>query len=1013
MNKIKFWKNWDTNIRYPYLFLLQLGVLALLLGVYHYFTGSDLAFGWDKTTDLQVVPVPVHEVMRLLEPFTLSADGYLLFEQYDVAQPTINTVAASLMLGILAICLAFYTAAMSTMRQMAYFGGVLLLMLFLATFNFDALDASGGGASQTLLLVSIALLSLSSYAFQTFWPQVTFSLRLLAMLVVMVIIGMMVFGSADFPGELVTLHLVSYSSIGALVATVLFMLWVAYENVNALLWINTQAKTPERRFSMWHFILISVLYLLNLLLLYLRHVGYLQLDLFYINAYIIFLLSTVAGFWGMRQREAYYKKLFLFRPTGAVLYMVFATIAFLSIGYAFATANDPLTVFYHDIIVYTHLAFGIGFFLYVMINFGRLIDQRLPVYKVVYEPKSFSLFSFYLMSLIVCAILVMRTQYRSYFDIKAGYYNYLGDLYTASGNGILAERFYKESDLYDANNVKANYSLAAMYRQQEQRNNEILSLKDALQKRPNPKLYVRLANLYDEKQFFFEKLYVLQEGAEKFPESGEIYNNLALLYSQTSVQDSTEYYFSLAQEHNADADFVRSNRLAFYTRQAMLEPAKVVLEDSRKGKNKALQSNIATLRQLLGMDPQEEDDFMPDSLQAVEDFTLFYNQTISRLNRGDTARLAAIENYLATPGNRLFHEDLLYLKGLVHHYNGLPKEGRNILENLALQSERRSGYYYNALGQWMLEEQNYRAAAAYFKQAKDHGYNQAFLSHGYALALAHQPDTALEALEEVAYTDNEAAVDVAQDLAEVLQQDVKTITTVVPDKEKVQYLLAHLPRLSLQEVDALVQAVEEKDLKRRALVARVEYLVGKKSWRAAYDAIKEASPQLQPEGELRSALNLQQLKVWLYTENYDALHNRMGKLHLTDRDKRQRLYFKARIAEARGRAEEAATSYEQALKMLLYDEEVVLAAANFFDKYKPDQEVAYNILLSGITYNPYSAQLYKAYALESLDQGLYSYAEQAQETLRNLLPASEYATFIKKLDQKRQEIDNRADNWQL
>jgi hypothetical protein len=335
------------------------------------------------------------------------------------------------------------------------------------------------------------------------------------------------------------------------------------------------------------------------------------------------------------------------------------------------------------------------------------------------------------------------------------------------------------------------------------------------------------------------------------------------------------------------------------------------------------------------------------------------------------------------------------------------------VENLALQSERRSGYYYNALGQWMLEEQNYRAAAAYFKQAKDRGYNQAYLSEGYALALANQQEAALEALEEVAYSENEAAVEVAQDLAEVLRQDVKTIITVVPDKEKVQYLLTHLPQLSQQEVDALVQAVEEKDLKRQALVARVEYFAGKKSWKATSDAIKEASPQLKPEGELRSALNLLQLKVWLYTGNYDAVLNRMGKLHLTDRDKRQRLYFKARIAEEKGREAEAATSYGQALKMLLYDEEVVLAAANFFDRYKPDQQVAYDILLSGITYNPYAVQLYKAYALESLDQGLYNYAEQAQETLRSLLPASEYATFSETLDRKKQEIDNRADNWQL
>ncbi|WP_242922826.1 tetratricopeptide repeat protein [Pontibacter liquoris] len=1010
MSKIKFWQGWDTDTRYPYLFLLLLAVLALLLGVYHYFTGENITFAWDKISDLQVVPLPVHESTHLLQPFTLSADGYLLLEQYDVARPYVNTLAATGLLGILAICLAFYTAAISTMQRLAYFGGVLLLMLFLATFNFDILEIFGSGG-QTMLLLSIVVLAAVSYGFQAFWQQVAFGWRVLVMAAVLLALGMLLYSEAEFPATLVTLHLVSYSSIGLLAATVLFILWVSYENVNALLWINTQGKTPDRRFSLWQFVLIVVLYLLNLLLLYLHQLGYVKADIFYLNSFVILLLSVVTGFWGMRQREAYYRPLFLFRPAGAVLYLVFATLAFLSIGYAFATANDSLIAMYRDVIVYTHLAFGFGFFIYLLLNFGGLIAQRLQVYKVVYEPKRFSLATFLLMSLILCAILVIRTQYLSYFYAKAGYYNYIGDLYRTSGNDILAQRFYEESDLYDANNVKANYSLAGLYRQQDQRNNEILQMKNTLEKRPNPKLFVRLANLYDEKQYFFEKLYVLREGAEQFPESGELYNNLALLYMQTSVQDSTEYYFKLADKYSTDKDVVSSNRLAFYTRQAMLAPAQAVMEESSNGTYKPLRSNMAALRQLLGMEPQEKDAFEPDSLKAVEDLTLFYNQTISTLDQGDTTRLKAINTYLKVPGNQLFFEDLLYLKALVHHYNGRPKEARDVLENLALQAGNRSGYYYNALAIWMLEEQNNQAAAAYFKQAKDRGFMPAYLSEGYALALAHKPADAVKALEEVAYTEDAEATQAAQALATVLRRPLGQITLQGTDKEKVQYLLTYLPQLSPEQVNTLVQAITEKDMKRWALVARVGYLMRRKQWGQAHQAIKETAAQLQPEGELRSALNVQQLKLWLHTREYDVLLSRMNNLYLTDRDKRLNLYFRASVAAAKGRNREAAERYQQALKMLLYDEDVVLAAADFFRQHDPGQERAYNILLSGITYNPYSAELYKAYALESLNQGLQSYADQALVTLQSLLPASEYTTFSKKYEKQRQDVVTRAENW--
>ncbi|TXK37562.1 hypothetical protein FVR03_15085 [Pontibacter qinzhouensis] len=1012
MKNYKFWESWDTDIRYPYLFLMGLATVALLLGAFHYVTGDSYAFAWDKLPSLDVVQVPVQEITRLLEPLTLYADSYLVSEQYDVAPPAVNTVAAMLFLGGLAICIAFYTAAISTMKQLPYFAGMLLLMLLLASFTLDDLDIFGQSFGQTTLLVCIALLAVTSYIFHSFYPDTRFSIRILTLLLVITFIGALIFSEANTSPVLIALHLVNYSSLATLVATLLFMIWVSYENVNALLWVNTQASKPERRFSIWQFVLVSLLYLLNLLLLYLRHVGYIKADLFYVNAYFLFLLSTVAGFWGMRQREAFYGKLFRFKPTGAILYLVFATISFLSIGYAFATSNDSLKVLYHDLIVYTHLAFGVMFFIYVMLNFGKLLEDRLQVYKVVYEPRRLPLYTLYTMGSIILAILVMRTQYRTYFYAYAGYYNYLGDLYLASENPVLAESFYKQSDLYDLNNVKANYSLAGIYRASLQPNKEILRLKDAISKRPNPKLYVRLANLYEGKKFFFEKQYVLLQGAEAFPNSGELYNNLAMLYANTSVTDSVEYYFRLAQEYSSDNDFIRSNRLAFYTNQAMPDKLKEVLEESRSGKYKPLQSNLATVRLLLGQPADGKMAPAPDSLGQVEDFTLFYNNAISSLATADTSSIRHIDKYLANPANQLFQEDLLFLKGMVHHAAGRPVEARRILENLAGTSDTRSGYYYHVLGIWLMEERNYRTAAGYFKLAKDHGASaQAFLAHGYALTLAYQSPDALEALDEVAFTEQEEPVEVARALRTLLEQPVDSVIANASDNDKVQYLLAYLPSFTVEEVDALVKSVQEKELRRVALVTRIDYFLLNRRWRLAHDAIKEAGSVLRPEDELRSKLNMQQMKLWLYTKNHDALLNRMNNLYLNPRDKRQKLYFSAKIADVRGRQQEAEQKYKQAVTMLLYDEEVVEAAADFFARTYPTELEAYNILLDGVTYNPNSARLYKAYALESLKQGLSSYANQALITLQRLLPAAEYSIFREEFEKKQAAQDAAAESW--
>ncbi len=1012
MPKTNFWKNWDTNLKYPYLFLLVLAAAALLLGGYYYLAGTSAAYSWDKLPDLKVVSLPVGEVTGLLQPFTLYADGYLLFEQYDTGPAKVHTWPAVVFLVILGFCIAFYTAAISTMRQIPYFIGVLLLMLFLATFYIDELQILGTEQSQTTLLIVIVLLAGLSYGFQAFWKHIAFGWRVLAMVAILLVIGAAIFAESEFTPALTAMHLVNYSSLATLLISVLFMIWVSYENVNALLWFNTQGSTPERRYSLLQFVLIAGLYLANMLLLYLRHIGYLKTDLIFANGFIILLLSVIAGFWGMSQREVFYGKYFPFRPTGAVLYLVFATILFLSIGYAFATANDPLTVTFHDLIIYTHLVYGSVFFMYILINFSRLLKERKAVYKVVYEPHMFTLFSFFLMSTVILAILVIRVQYRPYYNTKAGYYNYLGDLYLATGNIELARRYYEESDVFDINNVKANYSLATMARQNSQRNEEILFLKGAVSKRPNPKLYVRMANLYDQKEYFFEKLYVLHEGINRFPESGELYNNLALLYMQTSVTDSTEYYFNLAEKYSDNKEAVQSNRLAFYTQHGFIEPAQQLLSETKDARYTSLKSNRTALEQLLGIKQKNKEPFAPDSLEQVEDFTLFYNRVLSNLHSGDTSRLKDIDRYLSVSGNRIFYEDLLYGKALLHHYGGLPKVARSVIENLALTASGRSGYYYYALGIWMLEEENPLAAAQYFKQSKDLGYAPGYLAHGYALAIANRPQEAANALQEVNYTDLKAEGESAGELYELLQQNVAQVIANGTDADKIKYLQANLPHFKPQQVDALVQSIKEKDLHRMALLARIDYLVQKKQLRQANKAIKAAASQLPPEGELRSRLNMQQLKLWNATQNYDILLDRMENVHLTDRHKRYKVFFKAEIAAAKGRDREAAERYKQAVKVLLYDADVVTAAARFFSKHNPDEMTAYEMLLDGIIYNPYSVELQKAYALQSLDNGLFNYAQEALGRLENLLPASEYSIFIKQFERQREAAEQNANAWQ-
>ena len=113
--------------------------------------------------------------------------------------------------------------------------GVLFCMMLLASFNLDLLGIIGNNTGQSTLLVSIVLFALATYAFQAFYQQVSFTVRVMVMIALVSVLGAFIYTESDFTPLLTTLHLANYSSLALMVASLLFMIWVGYENINALL----------------------------------------------------------------------------------------------------------------------------------------------------------------------------------------------------------------------------------------------------------------------------------------------------------------------------------------------------------------------------------------------------------------------------------------------------------------------------------------------------------------------------------------------------------------------------------------------------------------------------------------------------------------------------------------------------------------------------------------------------------------------------------------------------------
>lgn len=100
----------------------------------------------------------------------------------------------------------------------------------------------------------------------------------------------------------------------------------------------------------------------------------------------------------------------------------------------------------------------------------------------------------------------------------------------------------------------------------------------------------------------------------------------------------------------------------------------------------------------------------------------------------------------------------------------------------------------------------------------------------------------------------------------------------------------------------------------------------------------------------------------------------------------------AQRAEQHQNAAVAARNYQRILQQAPFNEPAMLAAAGFHTR-RRDFPAAYDVLRAGLSENPHSLPLLKAYGLAAADAGLTEYAVGALAEIRRQLAAAAYAIF--------------------
>jgi hypothetical protein len=980
---------------------------AILLAIYQYFTGDDATLPMQVVSHLKPVPTVLTAVRVGLAELPIRVNSYLLTQTHDMVGPYVQPKAAWVLLGLLASMLVVYLAVVSTLERPAFVAGMAGVIFLLMSLNTDLLGIING-REQYFLMLTLVLLGGTAYVFHAFRTEASLGQRLLIFAVLVAgLSALLVLRSTLSPDE-TALHLTSFATLSGAAIIGLLILWVGFENIQGLLWFNTQAENPNSRFGLLPFVASSVLYL-GMLAMYLWNGSQLLiLPGVSFDPLVLLLPAFVISWLGLQRRAASYGSVLPYWPAATHLYLVFVTLAAGFLGYAFATANDPLLLAARQFTALTFLIGGAAFLLYVLVNFGPLIRQRLRVYRVVYEPRRLPLYAVYVLTIAGLAALEFRYSYETLHQLQAGYYNNLADLtrlqseITPNGDALalLAERYYAESDILDEHNHKASLGRAALYRYRLQRQNEINILRRALSRRPSEKIFLRLAALYNEPTDFFDRLAVLRAGLKNQPASTRLNNDLAQLYTRSTLTDSVAVYLNRANDANP---VVKVNQLAFLLQTEQLDAAQQLVQRQKQLSDAAWQSNVLVLAQykpnVRALAPSPELDAAASL--TVPEFARFYHAALHQVQQQDTSSLPALTQLIQQPGNSSYFEQFTFLKALTQHYGGQVLPAYTTLSPLTAGATPSAAYYQNVRGLWQLQQQTYSLAAATLHEAAQNGYPEARLNRAYALALNQQTDSARTATARVAQEPDTLLTRSARQLQRILTLPFPGIFQTASEAEQTQfYVLRGQEALSSPEYQDggnwygnYIEKMRQPLAHDVALLAQARRVIRFNPLDAA--TVLQAQPLRTKTPALASERNVVYGQALLAAGNPAALQKLAALLKsgaFLPADQPSRLYLQAALASYQKQPKQAAQLYQQLVRTAPYLEPGMLAAASFYTS-QQDPLTAYSTLQAALEQNPESVALLKAYVLAAVPAGLTEYAANSLEKLRVLLSPAEYATF--------------------
>lgn len=975
MPSLFFWNEWPPYWRRIWFVASTLFVLAFGFMWFSWFQGNAGIIHWEKIQEQKVVETTVHSFR--LGPFELHIPGesYVILEYLQGSDIEHNTVASYIFLFLILASAMVLLAVITTLERFWFFSGMSVFILFMVSLRLDVLRLFGQSGILVPAIVLLIFLAVSFY-FKSIRPETPFTTRLLTFSIMAVVLASLVkfFGEIAFP--LLYLSMAAYTA--GLVLSILFIVMVAHEILVSFVYVAGQGGGKSLR----HFLLISVIYLVNVFITLLYEIDTIQWDFIYINLYLLFSFSAILGLWGFKLREDLYNTIFEFAPYGALFFVALATICFGTLGQLLGNANDATLRVIRDMIIFSHFAFGIAFLTYIFSNFMAMMAGNMPVYKVLYRPNRMPYFTFRLAGVIITLAFIFASYWQDYvYRSMAGFYNYAADLYQMQGNETFARALYDRARVNAFQNHRANYSLAMIKAARLDFEGAFENFDLANGRNPSDFSLVNQGNLYLWRREYFPAIQVFQEAQQK-RSSPALSNNLGFAYATIHNLDSALHYIAEARQHKLTRASAETNFFGMTALELLPVKTDSILK-SFDSNSPGVISNALAMATLFDQDLDLETDPLASRELDLYSATLLNNYIIRNARSLDTTFTNRAIRIAEDSVNITFREAVKASLAFAYYHQGNVYKAQQILGELFVITQSYQGKYNYIQGLWALEQGNPDVAVTYFGYAALANYKQAMLYNAIALTEAQRIPEALVAWDSVASSEDADGQRLAAQITGILTTDRKNVTALA-DREKYQYVRYVLTPGDSVFFSQVLNSFENPNYKAQVLLDMCDKQMKTNNTKSAIRYYNQIANLEFNDAALFERAKHFQLLLMALSNDAAGLEQQLDKVTFDDSQTLEKMLYTAIISKSKRDTVTAEKNFRILGLWNPYFEEGILAAADYFRQKDESSPVAYDILAEAIQSNRNSVRLLKAYAEEAIRQGLTEHAEDALRQLEEL-----------------------------